>query len=73
MYSVYLVTHVIMTICFLSIICLPFDLSIRWLKREKERAIIPVLKEDPAPKEPDFKKKILKNVSAGFKPNIKKK
>jgi hypothetical protein len=41
MYIVYLVTHIIMAICFLGIICSSFDLPNRWLKREKDRAIMP--------------------------------
>ncbi|MDB4923243.1 hypothetical protein [Mucilaginibacter sp.] len=67
MYIVYLVTHVIMVICFFGIICSSFDLSSRLVKREKDRAIIPVLKEDSAPKEPNFKKKASNDIPAGLK------
>jgi hypothetical protein len=73
MYIVYLVTHVIMAICFFGIICSWFDLPNHRVERKKDRATIPVLKEDPAPKEPDLKKRILKDTPAGFKPNIKQK
>jgi hypothetical protein len=70
---VFLVTHVIMVICFLSIMRTSFELSTRWTKREKDRSIIPVLKEDPAPMAHDFKKKISKDTSARFKQNINQK
>ena len=70
---VFLVSHVIMAICFLSIMCASFDLSICWMKREKGQLSIQVLKEDPAPMDPDFKRKVLKNTAARFKLNINQK
>jgi hypothetical protein len=68
MYIVYLLTHAIMAICFLSILSTWFDLPNHRVKRIKGRAIIPVLKEDQALKEPGFKNRILKNTPAGIEP-----
>ncbi|WP_426671248.1 hypothetical protein ACPPVU_08420 [Mucilaginibacter sp. McL0603] len=73
MYVVYLVTHVIMAICSLSIIRTGSDLPNQRVKREKRRAGVPLPKEDPAQKKPGFKKRILKNTSTLIKPKIDQK
>jgi len=67
---VFLVTHIIMALCTLSIMYAASDSSIRRVKREKKRAVMPVLAEEPAPLETDFKKKTRKHTPTGFKPNI---